>query len=166
MGINRHRARRCCGIEACLLITVSTFFHKARNTLMFPDGSKVRPSIAICRRADSEVKTTYNQLLPLLRDKSWVFPWCRWPWINLGSSRWSWKQERIFPFSYLTRKRGLFIWGSSMFNTIHMPQKWKSSSVKCIFRKTRANRVLVEEFFVFIVDCDAQCNQKLGTHCE
>ena len=33
--------------------------------------------------------------------------------------------------------------------TIHMPQKWSlSSSVKCIFRKTRANRILVKQCIV------------------
>ena len=47
-------------------------------------------------------------------------------------------------------------------NTIHMPQKWNlSSSVKCIFRKTRANRILVKHCNVFIMNFDAQCNQKL-----
>ena len=46
--------------------------------------------------------------------------------------------------------------------TIHMPQKWNlSSRVKCIFRKTRANRNLAKQHILFIVDCDAQCNQKL-----
>ena len=46
--------------------------------------------------------------------------------------------------------------------TIHMPQKWiLSSSVKCIFRKTRTNRILVKLSSVFIVNFDAQCNQKL-----
>ena len=46
--------------------------------------------------------------------------------------------------------------------TIHMTQKWKlSSSVKCIFRKTRANRILVKQCSVFIVNFDAQCNQKM-----
>ena len=46
--------------------------------------------------------------------------------------------------------------------TIHMPQKWNlSSSVKCIFRKTRTNRILVKQSSVFIVNFDAQCNQKL-----
>ena len=45
--------------------------------------------------------------------------------------------------------------------TIHMPQKWNLSSVKCILRKTRANRILVKQCIVFIADCDAQCNQKL-----
>ena len=46
--------------------------------------------------------------------------------------------------------------------TIHMPQKWiLSSSVKCIFRKTRRNRILVKQSSVFIVNFDAQCNQKL-----
>ena len=46
--------------------------------------------------------------------------------------------------------------------TIHMPQKWiLSSSVKCIFRKTRTNRILVKQCNVFIVNFDAQCNQKL-----
>ena len=43
-----------------------------------------------------------------------------------------------------------------------MPQKWiLSSSVKCIFRKTRTNRILVKQCNVFIVNFDAQCNQKL-----
>ena len=46
--------------------------------------------------------------------------------------------------------------------TIHMPQNWNlSSSVKCIFCKTRANRILVKQCIVFIADCDAQCNQKM-----
>ena len=46
--------------------------------------------------------------------------------------------------------------------TIHMPQKWiLSSSVKCLFRKTRTNRILVKQSSVFIVNFDAQCNQKL-----
>ena len=49
-----------------------------------------------------------------------------------------------------------------MFITIHMAQKWTlSSSVQCIFRKTRANRFLVKQCSVFIVNFDAQCNQKL-----
>ena len=48
------------------------------------------------------------------------------------------------------------------FITIHMPQKWNiSSSVNCIFRKTRANRILVKQCTVFIMDCDVQCNEKL-----
>ena len=43
-----------------------------------------------------------------------------------------------------------------------MPQKWiLSSIVKCIFRKTRTNRILVKQSSVFIVNFDAQCNQKL-----
>ena len=34
--------------------------------------------------------------------------------------------------------------------TIHMPQKGKlSSSLKCIFRKTRANRILAKQCIVF-----------------
>ena len=46
--------------------------------------------------------------------------------------------------------------------TIHMPQKWTlSSSVKCIFRKTRTNRILVKQSSVLIVNFDAQCNQNL-----
>ena len=46
--------------------------------------------------------------------------------------------------------------------TIHMPQKWNlSSSVKCIFRKTRANRILVKQYNVFIVNFDTPCNQKM-----
>ena len=46
--------------------------------------------------------------------------------------------------------------------TIHMPQKWNlSSSVKCIFCKTRANRILVKQCIVSIADCDAQCSQKV-----
>ena len=46
--------------------------------------------------------------------------------------------------------------------TIHMPQKWNFlSRVKCIFRKTTANRILVKQWSVFIVNFDAQCNQKL-----
>ena len=46
--------------------------------------------------------------------------------------------------------------------TIHMPQMWNlSSSVKWIFRKTRTNRILVKQCNVFIVNFDAQCNQKL-----
>ena len=50
--------------------------------------------------------------------------------------------------------------------TIHMPQKWNLSlSVKGIFRKTRTNRILVKHVClqcnVFIVNFDAQCNQKL-----
>ena len=46
--------------------------------------------------------------------------------------------------------------------TIHMPQKWNlSSSINCIFRETRANRILVKQFTVLIMDCDALCNQKL-----
>ena len=46
--------------------------------------------------------------------------------------------------------------------TIHMPQKWiLSSTVMCIFHKTRANRILVKQCNVFIVSFDAQCNQKL-----
>ena len=46
--------------------------------------------------------------------------------------------------------------------TIHMPQKWiLSSNVKCIFRETRANSILVKECIVFIADCDAQCDEKL-----
>ena len=45
---------------------------------------------------------------------------------------------------------------------IHMPQKWNLSSyVKCIYCKTRANRILVKKCIVFIANCDAQCNQKL-----
>ena len=47
-------------------------------------------------------------------------------------------------------------------NKIPMPQKWNlSSSVKCIFCKTRANRILVKKCIVFIANCDAQCNQNL-----
>ena len=43
-----------------------------------------------------------------------------------------------------------------------MPQKWiLTSSVKCIFRKTRMNCILVKQCNVFIVNFDAQCNQKL-----
>ena len=43
-----------------------------------------------------------------------------------------------------------------------MLQKWNLlPSVKCIFRKTRANRILVKQCIVFIADCDAQCNQKM-----
>ena len=43
-----------------------------------------------------------------------------------------------------------------------MPQKWSlSSSVMCIIRKTRTNRILVKQCNVFIVNCDAQYNQKL-----
>ena len=43
-----------------------------------------------------------------------------------------------------------------------MPQKWNlSSSVKCIFRKTRENRILVKQCNVFIVNFDTQRNQKL-----
>ena len=43
-----------------------------------------------------------------------------------------------------------------------MPQKWNlSSSVKCIFRKTRTNRILVKQCNVFLVNVDALCNQKL-----
>ena len=43
-----------------------------------------------------------------------------------------------------------------------MPQKWNlSSSVKCIFRKTRAYRIVVKHGIVFIVNFDAQCNLKL-----
>ena len=46
--------------------------------------------------------------------------------------------------------------------TMDMPQKWNlSSSVKCIFRETRANRILVKQCIVFIADCDAECNQKM-----
>ena len=46
--------------------------------------------------------------------------------------------------------------------TIHMPQKWSlSSSVMCIIRKTRTNRILVKQCNMFIMNCDAQCNQKL-----
>ena len=34
-----------------------------------------------------------------------------------------------------------------------MPQKWNlSSSVKCIFRKTEANRILAKQCSVFIVN--------------
>ena len=41
--------------------------------------------------------------------------------------------------------------------TIHMPQKWISSSrVMCIFCKTRANCILVKQCNVFIVKFDAQ----------
>ena len=44
----------------------------------------------------------------------------------------------------------------------YMPQKWiLLSSVICIFRKTGANSILVEQCSVFIADCDAQCNQKV-----
>ena len=43
-----------------------------------------------------------------------------------------------------------------------MPQEWNlSTSVKCIFCKTRTNRILVKQCNVFIVNFDAQCNQKL-----
>ena len=46
--------------------------------------------------------------------------------------------------------------------TIHMPQKWNlSSSVKCIFCRTRENRILVKMCIVFIANCHAQWNQKL-----
>ena len=48
-------------------------------------------------------------------------------------------------------------------NTIHMPQKWNLSSVNCIFRKTRVNRILVKQC---VVDCAAQCNHNFGTHSE
>ena len=45
---------------------------------------------------------------------------------------------------------------------LHLPQKWiLSSSVMCIFRKTRANRILDKQCIVFIADCYAQCNQKV-----
>ena len=36
-----------------------------------------------------------------------------------------------------------------------------SLSVKCIFRKTIANRFVVKQCIMLIADCDAQCNQKL-----
>ena len=45
--------------------------------------------------------------------------------------------------------------------TIHMPQKWNlSKSVKCTFRETRANRILVKQCIVFIANCVAECNQE------
>ena len=43
------------------------------------------------------------------------------------------------------------------FITIQMPQKWNlSSSLKSIFRETRAKRFLVKEFIVFFAGGDAQ----------
>ena len=43
-----------------------------------------------------------------------------------------------------------------------MPQKGNlSSSVKSIFRETRANRILVKQCNVFIVKFDTQCNLKV-----
>ena len=46
--------------------------------------------------------------------------------------------------------------------TIHMPKQWNlSSSVKCIFSKTRMNRILVKQCNVFFVNFDAQSYQKL-----
>ena len=41
-----------------------------------------------------------------------------------------------------------------MIITIHMLQKWRlTSTVKCIFRKTRANRILVKQCIVYSVQC-------------
>ena len=49
----------------------------------------------------------------------------------------SWKSDSL-------RERTISISGDDII-TIHMPQKWiLSSSLMCIIRKTRANRILVE----------------------
>ena len=63
-------------------------------------------------------------------------------------------------------KRNSLVWTHDLtrrhHNTIHMPQKWNlSSSEKCTFRKTRANRILVKQCIEFVADCDAQCNPKM-----
>ena len=66
------------------------------------------------------------------------------------------------PQTFVPLPKPIFVSKSAICITIHMPQKWNlSSSVKCTFFKTRANRILVKKWIVFITNCDAQCNQKL-----
>ena len=75
-------------------------------------------------------------------------------------------------YSIVHKFKSFYIQEYSADITMHMPLYEMcriyilhlSSSVECIFRKTRANRIVVKQCIVFIADCDAQCNQNFGTH--